>query len=746
MQPSSIEAGRRHPTHAQLLSLVEQASDGIFVADADNLCSYVNEAGCRLLGCEPDEIIGRRAIEFMRPEERDRLRRATEQMASGRVHLAEWDLRRKDGTWVPVEASMKLLGDGRWQALVRDISERRTAEAERQALSWQVDRLAHLVERAPEAVFVADAQGRYTYVNAAACRLLGYPRDELIGKSITDLIRPGETERLWQSRSRLLGGERGVEEWELRRADGTWVPVEITVNITPEGAWQAYVRDISERKAQEQAVRENEKLLESIFEILPVGVWIADRSGRIVRGNPAGQQIWAGARYVAVPQFGEYKGWWVDTGEPIAAEEWALARALRKGETSLGELVRIQCFDGSFKTIINSAAPLRDEAGAIAGAIVVNEDITGLQETQRKLRESEQLFRTVFNLIPVGLWVADRDGRIVLGNPAGERIWAGTRYVAPSQFGDYKAWWFETGKPLQPDEWGLARAIQRGETARDELLRIQCFDGSTKTVINWAAPIRSSGGEITGAIAVNEDVTSLCQTQDQLRRAVKDREDLLAVVSHDLRNPLGGLMMMAAALERQAQDMPGAQAVEQLAAKLQENVRAMSGLIDDLLAISVEAAGRSMLKLAPAGAGVLLKKAALSAKPLLERFSIGLEVRSPSELPTLSVDADRVQRIFANLIDNAVKFTDASGTVTLAAEVQPTAVRFSVANSGPPLPRATLESMFEPFWQSARDRRGAGLGLAICRSIVESHGGAIWAEPAPGQRVRVCFELPKAPG
>ena len=149
-----------------------------------------------------------------------------------------------------------------------------------------------------------------------------------------------------------------------------------------------------------------------------------------------------------------------------------------------------------------------------------------------------------------------------------------------------------------------------------------------------------------------------------------------------------------------------------------------------------------MVKLAPAKAGDILKKAAAAAQPLLAKFSIALEVREPAGLPTLDVDADRVQRIFANLVDNAVKFTDASGTVTLAAEPYPGAVRFSVANSGPALPSATLDSMFQPFWQSQRDRRGAGLGLAICRSIVEAHGGRIWAEAAAGQRVRVCFELP----
>jgi signal transduction histidine kinase len=113
--------------------------------------------------------------------------------------------------------------------------------------------------------------------------------------------------------------------------------------------------------------------------------------------------------------------------------------------------------------------------------------------------------------------------------------------------------------------------------------------------------------------------------------------------------------------------------------------------------------------------------------------------------PPVTADADRILRVFANLLDNALKYTSGGGTITLSAERTSGGVRFTVANSGPALPEKSLKAMFQPFWQAGRDRRGAGLGLAICRSIVEAHGGSIWAEPAQGQRVRVCFVLPRQP-
>lgn len=148
--------------------------------------------------------------------------------------------------------------------------------------------------------------------------------------------------------------------------------------------------DITARKKAEIALSEAEQTLRKILEALPVGVWLMDRSGTIVQGNRAGQQIWAGARYVPPEQFGEYKGWWLDSGRPIEAGEWAAARAIRDGSTSIDEEIAIECFDGSHKIILNSAVPLRDAAEAITGAIIVNQDVTARKRADDLLLRAKQ--------------------------------------------------------------------------------------------------------------------------------------------------------------------------------------------------------------------------------------------------------------------------------------------------------------------------------------------------------------------
>jgi PAS domain S-box-containing protein len=743
---------------AAMHALIEHAPDGIFVADIEGRYIYVNEAGCRMLGYSRDELLRMTIHDALPAGDSERLDRSKAVMLEGRTHAAEWTLLRKDGTLLPVEVNANILPSGQWQGFVRDISERKAHQAEREALFARIEadrrRLKTVVDTFPLGVLLFEPDGTVT-ANRRTEELTGMKLvpGEGSAQYARYIYRPDGTpvppEKLLAARVRA--GETVIaEEFLVRRPDGTSfrvlasaAPI-LDVNGQPTGG-VAVFQDMSERMRLEQSVRENERLLKAVFDILPVGVWIADKSRDIVSHNPAAERIWCGTRYLEVARIDEYKGWWVDTGEPVAANEWPLARAIVNGETCPGKLIRIQCHDGSFKTIIDSAAPLRDENGNITGALAVNEDITALHEAQEEQRASEQLFRTVFDLLPVGLWITDREGRITRSNPAGQRIWQGSRPVGPEKFGEYQGWWVETGKPLAPDEWGLSRAIRKGETSRRELIRIQCFDGSFKTVINWAAPIRSDSGEITGAVSVNEDITALHQTQEQLRAAVRDREDMLAVVTHDLRSPLSAIMTMAATVELKARKLPGGESVRSLAASLVDIAMQMSGLVNDLLAVAVVRANPSVLKIRPTKPYALLEKAVSSARPMFAQEGIAFDVQVVGELPVVQVDSDRILRVFANLLDNALKFTAPGGDAVLRAEAQSANVRFCVANSGPALSSKEIENMFQPFWQAGHaDVRGAGLGLAICRSIVEAHGGSIWAEPAAGKRVRICFMLPCA--
>ena len=146
-------------------------------------------------------------------------------------------------------------------------------------------------------------------------------------------------------------------------------------------------KEVAERKRSEEALRESEQFLKCILEILPIGVWLIDAQKGIVWGNPAGQRIWAGMRPVDIEHFGQYKAWRLDTGQLLAPHEWAGARAIEKGETSLDEELEIECFDGAHKIILNHAVPIRGSDGRVKCAVIVNQDITERKAAENTIRQ-----------------------------------------------------------------------------------------------------------------------------------------------------------------------------------------------------------------------------------------------------------------------------------------------------------------------------------------------------------------------
>ncbi len=137
--------------------------------------------------------------------------------------------------------------------------------------------------------------------------------------------------------------------------------------------------DITERKHMQKALEKSEYILRKVIETIPVGLWIADQNGRITLANPEADRIWGGAKLVDLGQYGDYKGWWEDSGKEVGSEGWTLARAVKHGEISKGEIVNIKAFDGEERTIIMSAIPLLNEHNKIIGAIEVNQDITAIK-------------------------------------------------------------------------------------------------------------------------------------------------------------------------------------------------------------------------------------------------------------------------------------------------------------------------------------------------------------------------------
>jgi PAS domain S-box-containing protein len=281
-----------------------------------------------------------------------------------------------------------------------DITARRRAEA---ALAGHAALVQDLYNQAPCGYHSLDREGYLVQINDTELAWLGYAREEVVGRlKLSDILTP-DSRKVFQKSFPQFKDRGWVKdlEYEMVRKDGTVFPVVLSATAVTDEAGnyvmsRSTIFDITDRKRAEQTLKRNEAMLRLILDTLPVGVWLTDREGRIVESNPAARRIWGGARYVGVEEYGEYQGWWADTGKKIEPDDWALARAVRKGETNLGEVINIQCFDGTRKTIINSGVPLFGEDQEILGAIVVNQDITYMVRAEEVIREQARQLEAFF--------------------------------------------------------------------------------------------------------------------------------------------------------------------------------------------------------------------------------------------------------------------------------------------------------------------------------------------------------------
>lgn len=278
----------------------------------------------------------------------------------------------------------------------------------------------------------------------------------------------------------------------------------------------------------------------------------------------------------------------------------------------------------------------------------------------------------------------------------------------------------------------LLTAVMHGTHARSTDVDVLWRRDGTPLPVQWSVRPLVDGTELKGAVLTFTDMTEIQEKEEELRRAVRTREEVVSIVSHDLRNPLG---VVAAAADLLL-DLPLDKAERnKQAGIIKRSAERMSRLIAQLLDVSrIEARALVMRPAHEDVADVLEEARAIFAAQAEDR-GIDLEVRVEEGLPKVMLDRDRILQALSNLLDNALKMTRVGGHVTLDARAAGKAgVTISVADTGPGVPEEAMGHLFDRFWQASRqDRTGTGLGLAIVRGIVEAHGGTVSVESPPGQ-------------
>ena len=376
---------------------------------------------------------------------------------------------------------------------------------------------------------------------------------------------------------------------------------------------------------------------------------------------------------------------------------------------------------------------------------------TALEAVARSRDELEQ----VLAALPDGITVRDGEGRMIYANDAAARIVGlsgGIEFMRVSREEVLRGFhlWDEDGHPLRIEDLPGGRALSGRRDKR--AVRIRSLDGRIERwVLLEAVPVIDGGGRVHRVVNIIHDMTNQHRVEQEnvrlvgeAQEALRAREDLLAIVSHDLRNPLGVVLASTSLLLKSNLPPDKQERARRQVEAIQRAGNRMNRLIRDLLDFASIQAGRLSVSKHPQDVAAMVDEVLEVTEPLAAAKSHKLVADVSSGL-AIRCDHDRVIQLFSNLVGNAVKFTPDGGTITVRAAPDGELVRFSVTDNGPGIPADELPHVFDRYYQAQRKNRdGIGLGLSIARGIVEAHGGRIWAESEEGKGCTFFFTL--APG
>lgn len=337
------------------------------------------------------------------------------------------------------------------------------------------------------------------------------------------------------------------------------------------------------------------------------------------------------------------------------------------------------------------------------------------KEARAHAEAAERRFRSLAEAIPQIVWAVDVDGKHDYISPK----WS--EYTGQSHHEPILERW---RKALHPDDydacfeqWNLA--AEKGEPWQMEY-RIRGADGLYRWHLGRSVPLFEEG-KLVKWYGTATDIN------DQ-KRAIRTRDDILATVSHDLRNPLGNILLSAELLEE------GVAADPALVESIRRAAHGMSTLIRDLLDITAVEGGELSIHRRPVQLSQLIAEAVAQQRALAKQKNVVLHLQPIERDVTTLCDRDRILQVFANLIGNALKFTPERGTITVAHGVVDGEVKLTVADTGPGIPEDVRPRVFDRFWRDRQSTNaGTGLGLAICKGIIEQHGGRIWVADRQGE-------------
>jgi PAS domain S-box-containing protein len=595
--------------------------------------------------------------------------------------------------------------------------------------------------------------GRFLRVNPRLCELLGYTEAELVGRRVKDISHPDDRDAADGPRARLYAGEIDSVRLEkrYRRKNGEIVWLSLAIALERDASGRplyavSVLHDITGRKQAEAALADTEEHWRSIIDSANEGVLVYDPALNITGANLAAERILGLPRgeILGAPGFTSLLPCVREDGSPLPPQDRPTRVTLRTGEPQTGMVVGIRRPGGAITWLsVNTAFLRRPGEQRFYGVVSTFSDITARRLGEEALRQSEESFRKTFELAASGIAHVSLEGLFLRVN---RRLTEILGYTEAQLLGRSVK---ELSHPEDRDATDARRALVRAgrlDSVRMEK-RYMRRGGAVVWVSLGVALVRDAAGAPQYEIAVFDDITerkeaerALHAAHEELKRSNSELEQFAYVASHDLQEPLRMVASYAQLLGRRYGERLDADAGEFIA-YIVDGAARMKQLIEDLLAYSrvgTKSRDFKMVELEKP-----LRRAMQNLHAAIEEC--GAEVTC-DPMPTLPGDEMQLAQLFQNLMGNGLKFRSAAPPrIHVAAHELGDAWEVAVRDNGIGIEPQYFERIFMVFQRlhGKGEYPGTGIGLAICKKVVERHGGQIRVESIPGQGSAFTFTLPK---
>jgi len=584
-----------------------------------------------------------------------------------------------------------------------------------------------------------------------AAELFGIPGfTEGTGEAFARCVHPDDRETFRRAikDARLRGG-RYEARFRFLRPDGSvlWIQDSGQAEYDGDGRLarlRGVATDITVQKQAEEALLRTTAELEGVLDAIAEGIVVTDLDGTVLRMNTAGRRI-LGYRdedeyRLALPAFLAMWDLRTPEGRPVPLDAWPIPRVLR-GEALVGWEARVRRRGAADeKTLSCNGDLVRDATGRPMLGLVTFRDVTALRAAERAQRASEERLRLIYELAPVGIAECDLEGRFLNVNQtlcamtgfSREELLARTfADVTHPDDRDEDLYRFQARREHAPDfSWLEKRYVRK--------------DGSPVWVATRGYFVRDDAGAPRYAIGVALDIGERKLAEQTLREADRRKDEFLAMLAHELRNPLAP---MRNALEAFRLVLPPDPQLAQLRDILDRQVRQLTRMVDDLLDVTRITIGKVRLRRERMSLVAAVERAVETVQPVVAARRHRLDFERPPAPVWVQGDDVRLTQVVANLLGNAAKYTPEGGSITVRIETHATEARVEVVDDGIGIAPEMLGRVFDLFEQDERalDRSegGLGIGLTLAKKLIELHGGSVTAASAGrGRGARFTVSLP----